>query len=317
MRNGEQPSRRIAVNDALEIAVRKALMTDNPDPGMIAHDAFMAMAREPGLDYGRRNGPFNVYEIALHNAGIAELIATLVSRSQKRRCREIGSSWAWNSAAFMDASGRYLRRFLPVTRWSRERETYETMSWFGLGETAMLEMPMQLIVAVLGPNISGRRYSPWAKGWWHQNYQKLRFRKHSDPYQQFQGKWTAVWREGQQKVDREGWLQAMLDDNVFPDLLFVIDIPVPNKEQREKIRYLAEQKWDRLRRLQTMPEVQFTSCFDLIQPCPFLADCHGNLPEATRISTEPTDDANLDGQAGVNDRVSVVGPPLRYGKPIV
>src|SRR5436190_19291952 len=145
---------RILLSDAVERSVRAAWMSDAADPGMVARDTFMELAREPGL--AQADTP-NLYATALNHACIAELIATLVRKPQDGRCRELptgllpyrdGSKMTdgWTANAFLDASGSHLRRFLAVSRWSHERHVYETRSWFGLGETAYWKMPMQLVV---------------------------------------------------------------------------------------------------------------------------------------------------------------------------
>jgi hypothetical protein len=73
----------------------------------------------------------------------------------------------------------------------------------------------------------------------------------------------------------------MLDDGVLPEVLFVRNVPVPERSVSKNIRELAKRQMEKLERMARPPDKQLATCWDLISPCPFRVCCHGT-PE-----TEP------------------------------
>lgn len=211
---------------------------------------------------------------------------------QNCTCHSVDSSWS--SSAFVDPTGRFLRRFIPVGNWTPERAQHEMRSWYGLGEVCMAKMPMQMVVAQLGPMNGGRRHNPWAKALLHPQHSSLRFRLRSRArVDGFKETWVPVYREEHDEIERERWLQAMIDDGVLQDLLFVVAIPLPGELEAERIRDMAKRKLDAALAVTKLPEKQLSTCDGPLAPCPF-RDCCWGQPE-TGPNSQLFDAVSADG----------------------
>jgi hypothetical protein len=252
-------------------AVHDALISDASDPGEHAGEVMLELARDRGLDIGREH---NYYRCAINHAAAADLIVTAI--------RNVAESWivpditypGWRTSALMNAAGNHLRRFLGVAYWGEERETHVKNSWHVLGEIAHYQMPMQLVVAVIGPMSGGRRHSPWSKALLHPKGNRLRFRlRQRSRVEGFAESWRPIYREDHDEIERRAWLQGMLDDGVLESSLFVVEVPVPAENQCAHIRDLALRQLGRLDAIAALPEKQLTSCDSPLRPCPFRSCC--------------------------------------------
>lgn len=252
-------------------AVRQALVEDHPDPGENAGEHFVTLAADRGLDLNRDHT--NLYRCAVNHAAAADIIVTAARKGEAWRVPDPPNA-SWISSALMDPGGRQLRRFLAVSSWSDERAFYETRSWFSLGEVCQYRLPMQMVVAVLGVMNGGRRHGYWSKALLHPQHSSLRFRRRSrGSVEGFKETWIPVWREEHDEIDREKWLQGMLDDGVLQESLFVVNIPVPEESEVFKIQELGKRQVDRVSALKLLPEKQLTTCHDPLSPCPFRVCC--------------------------------------------
>jgi hypothetical protein len=258
---------------AVQLAVTQALVEPHDNPGENAGDILMGLAANPGLE----TTAFDVYTSAVNHAAIADIVTTAIGVSWKLLESE-GNFW--HSSALIAPDGRFLRRFLPCSTWNDTRKYSEIYSWFGLGEVAHYGLPMQLVVANIGQNIDGRRHGPWSRGLFHPNGAKLRFKRRGRGGEFAGEKWDSIWREELDRISREQWLQAMLDDGVLQESLFVVTIPVPPEEECRKIKERAQVKLEQVSKLTTLPDKQFATCFDPVQPCSFRGCCHAQ-PELT------------------------------------
>lgn len=273
---------KLSSTEMVRKAVSAALLTtEHPDVGQCAGDELVTLASERGLDAEHTN----LYRSVMNHAAIADVIATAIRQGQN-------SNWilsrdknrSWSSSAFMDSGGSTLRRFIPVSTWNPERQEHETRSWYGIGEVAMLNMPMQLVVANLGPMSGGRRHSPWAKALLHPQHSSLRFKKRSrGTIDGFKETWIPIFREEHDEIGREKWLEAMIADDVLQELLFVVRIPVPGDLEAGRIRDMAKRKLDVMRRTTELPDKQLSTCDGPLAPCPYRGCCWAE-PE-----TVPTD----------------------------
>jgi hypothetical protein len=233
----------------------------------------MTLCAERGLELPNRNQ--HLYPSAISHAAVADMVVTAI-RNQNHEVWQPGPDPvdSWISSVQLDPTGTRLRRFLAVSTWSADRELYERQSWYCLGEVAHYGMPMQLVVAVLGPMVNGRRHNPWAKGLLHPQGSDLRFKlRRRSSVEGFKESWKPIYREEHDEIQRERWLGAMAMDEVLPELLFVVEIPVP--EDSAAIRKLAAHQLERMAGLRWTPPKQLSTCRNPIHPCPFQACCWG------------------------------------------
>lgn len=273
---------RLSPIQAFHESVHRALTEDVADPGDHAGSIIMTLATERGLEIPSK---YNKYECAINHAAIADLVVTAIRQGNGERwrvCDQPRDGWA--SSVRMDPAGGQLRRFLAVSHWSEEREYSVKHSWYVLGEIAHFELPMQLVIAVLGPTTGGRRQSAWAKGLLHPQLSELRFRRRRRAkIEGFRETWLPVYREQHAEISRERWLSAMHADDVLRELLFVVNVAVPEPRQLATIRDLAWRQRHRLHALEALPERQLATCLDPIHPCPFRSCCWSDpqvLPQA-------------------------------------
>jgi hypothetical protein len=282
---------RLTPMDMFHEAVRTALVEDTPDPGEAAGENFMMLARDRGLEI---SDSINLYRCAKNHSAIADIVTTAIRRNgEDAYWTSPESPEGWTTSALMNPEGTRIRQFLAVSTWSEDREFYEKHSWFCLGEIAHWRMPMELVVAVLGPMSGGRRTGPWSKAQIHPQRSELRFRiRRRRSTEGFRDTWLPVYREDHDEIGRDKWLAAMLVDEVLQQSLFVVPVPVPEEPRLTQIRDLAARQLQRLDdilpgKLYTgpphVPEKQLSTCHNPIAPCPFRACCWSDpesLPEA-------------------------------------
>jgi hypothetical protein len=139
-------------------------------------------------------------------------------------------------------------------------------------------MPMQMIVAVLGPHRDGRRHCHFTKAMMHPRSHKIRFKKKSNTSTtEFKDTYQKIWREDHANISVHEWLEAMHSDGVLQESLFVVDVPVPGEVECQRLLDMAEKKMARLHRSEALnlPEPSLSAC-RWPNPCPFLNVCHGD-----------------------------------------
>lgn len=264
---------RLQLNSMMSRAVTHGLTIQvSDDFGQLAGDEFVTLAAERGIDLDG----INLHTCAVNHAAIADLIVTAIRKPGDRPWavpRTQNWDGYWKSSASVDPTGAYLRRFLPVTNWNDERQNFEVQSWYGLGEVCHLRMPMQMVVAILGPLKNGRRHNPWSKGLLHPKASHLRFQKKQAKLEGFKETWISVFREERDEINRERWLDAMFEDDVLRDILFVVDIPYPEEGLAEQIREMAKRQIDQVTGLNTLPAKKLSVCRGPLTPCPFRSCC--------------------------------------------
>jgi len=261
------------VSEGIKVAVRATGQRETPF-GEVAGDAVMQLATDRGLD----TNSHRIYESALHHACLADLLTTVVRKPSDPAWETPPPVQYWMSGCFVTPDGNTLRRIVLVSHWSDERKESESRSWFSLGEMTHYDLPMQMIVFVICQQKDGLRSSPWTRGFLHPRSHQLRFRKKSRSTSEvFNEKWEQIKREDHAEITRETWLEAMLRDDVLPEVCMRIDLPRPSKDQSLRIRQMASQKLERLYTLNEKPEANLSSC-DWPLPCPFKKCCH-ILPE--------------------------------------
>ncbi len=270
---------RLRSNEMLIEAIRAGVIEkEREDFGVVAGERVMELAEDPGLE-----NPANhqIYDSVIHHATLADILVSAIRRPQ-------GDSWVlppaatlggapWASGAYFDPSGKSLRRVALVSAWNDERHYSEMRSWYSLGEVAAYEMPLTVIVLVLGQLRDGKRHTPFAKGFLHPVNRLLRFRKKGRSSSEvFSDRWKPAWREEHDEIETRQWLQSMLADDILRDVCFTVELPVPGKAQLMRIREMAAKKLDRLDKLGKLPEASMSVCDR--PPCSFRGCCWSEEP---------------------------------------
>jgi hypothetical protein len=251
---------------------------EREDFGELAGETIMDLAVSPGLETPASR---NIHESVVHHAALADVLTTAVRRPGSPPWSPpvptpVGDH-LWHSGAFLDRSGGHLRRLSLVTSWSDERHYSELRSWYSLGEVAAYELPMKVVVLILGQHRDGRRHGPFTKGFLHPQNHKLRFRKRQKVTSEvFSDRWAKVWREDREEIATKDWLEAMLEDDILRDVCFVVDLPVPPKVQLQRIRDMAARKLDRAMKMTAKPEPSLSVCDR--PACPFKGCCWSETP---------------------------------------
>lgn len=249
---------RILPGDALRESIRVGVMAET-DPGQTAGDHLMSLAAEKGLETPHRD---RLFELATHYAALVDVVVTearnRLGRLYEHEGTKVGLSSIWQSSALLGANGTRLHRILLVSRWSEERKLAETHSYFSLFETAVCQQPLTMTVCVIGQNRDGRYHGPWSRGVQHPLNRTLKFRRRGG--KPFKGEWTQVWRE-EADIDRQTWLEAMQRDGLLDEMMFDIEIPVPQEEARRKMVKLVERRLVEIQETEATPPPSPSVCF--------------------------------------------------------
>ena len=271
---------RMTSMEMLHSAVRAGLTEAvRPDFGEVAGEHLMSLAETRGLDNVQG---CHVYDCAIHHAALADIVVTGIRKPLESPWEPAGGieGQPWVSGAYLDPSGDALRGILLVSSWSEERRNSAVRTWSTLGEVCQFGLPMRLAVAVVGSMISGRRRAPFSKGLLHPINRSLRFQRRSKGWTTgFRETWQPIWREDHAEIERQEWLQAMLEDEVLQEHLFVVDVPVPGERERERVVDLAQRTLEECESLTVFPRPKLEVCRDPIHPCPFL-ECCWSTPES-------------------------------------
>lgn len=260
--------------EMLHRALYAGLTTPREDFGQAAGEECYSLGSVCGLETDK----WNVHEQVVHLSCLSEIL-TVASRKAVEppwlvpKPIQLREGPTWTSGAYLDPSGKHLRRIVLASSWNDDRHFSECRAWNSLGEVCAYNLPMQLVVAVIGQNRSGKRYSYWSRGLRHPANKKLRFRKKNDVATGFKDTWREAWREDFDEISTKDWLQAMLEDDVLKDVFFKIDIPVPEKIAQQRIVDLAARKLERLDKLRELPDQNLSTC-DWPKPCCFRNNCH-------------------------------------------
>jgi len=257
---------RLHPNEVLRRAIDDGLQHDGPDPGQYAGDSVMTLASERGLDITG-----NKFECAMHHAALADIIVSAIrsggpwARPEDRKVK----SFTWVSGCFIEANGVRLRRVICVDRWSEERKLSEMHAWRTLGEQSTYGLPMTMTVVLIGQRREGRHSSPWSKGFLHPRSRNLRIAKRSG--EKFDGNWIQCWREEQENISRDKWLDAMRADRILNYVLFDVEVPSIDPAFQSKIGQLASRKMEAMAGKE-VPPPNISVC-DWPSPCQFRNCC--------------------------------------------
>lgn len=262
--------------EMLQGALREAMLSKEKEFGEIAGSEVMEYGHSRGLN----SDTHSPYQSVCHHAALADILSVAIRKPTEGPWSVpetlVTESYQWNSGALISPCGSFLRRFVLVSSWSSERENSEIHSWKTAGEIAAYKMPMQLIVANIGPHRDGKRHSYFTKGLVHPRSGRLRFKKKSQTTSsEFRESWSRIWRDDMDQFTTQQWLDAMVQDDVLSESLFVIEVPVPRESEIGRIRDLAAKKLEVIQSWTETPGQNLTTCF-WPNPCPFLGVCKGN-----------------------------------------
>ena len=167
----EQP--KLTPTQMLSRALRSSLSAGEGVWGEIAGAEILQLATDRGLD----TDVTDVYGAVMHLASLADILVSAVRKPSDPPWTITESVQNWTSGCYL--VGDHLRRIVLVSNWNDDRHYSECRSWFTLGEVAHFELPMQMVVMVIGQQRNGRRHGPWTQGFLHPQNRVLRFRKKS------------------------------------------------------------------------------------------------------------------------------------------
>lgn len=235
--------------------------------GEVAGDEVMQLAADRGLE----SDLHRTYDSVLNHACLSDL---LVSSIRKPGDLPWLTPNDFPNDCYVSPDGSHLRRILLVSNWNENRHYGECRTWKSLGLMAEHNLPLQLVVFVIGQQRNGKRSSPWTQGFLHPMNKQLRFRKKSRSTSEvFNDKWNKVYREDHDEISRETWLESMLRDDVLAEVCFRVDIPLPDHPHRLRIRQTTERKLSALHAMKEKPDIQYSTC-DFPVPCVFKRCCH-------------------------------------------
>jgi hypothetical protein len=267
------------VSEAIQIALSAPVEAGRP-LGEVAGDAMMQLAEDRGMDIDTKETRVSsVYDAVLNHACLADLLVTAIRKPTDPPWLTPPASNIWTSGCFLAPDGNSLRRVVLVSHWSDERKFSESRNWYTAGEIAHYDLPMQLVVLIIGQMRNGRRRGPWTQGFCHPQNHQLRFRRrragNRSEGEHFNERWEQIWREDHAEISRETWLESMLKDDVLPEVCFRIDIPTLSPPHRQRILEIRERKLDALHAMKEKPDVQLSGCH-WPMPCEFLRCCHSD-----------------------------------------
>jgi hypothetical protein len=270
---------KIKDTEMIQRSIRAGLLSDRPDFNVASGEETMTLSAEPGLE----TKEYNVFDQCVHLASLSDILSYAIRKPSEKPWLipedvRIGDGTTWRSAAYMDPTGTYLRRIAVVSNWGDDRHFSECRGYFSMGEICAYNLPMQLVIAVIGQSKSGKRHSPFTKGIQHPVNRKLKFKKKNNPNEPFKSSWLPIWREDHDEITTESWLNSMLEDTVLPDHLFKVDIPLPTQDAQRKIKDLICKKLEEIETADILPDMQMSTC-DFPQVCTHRVHCHsGNNP---------------------------------------
>lgn len=262
---------RLTTSEALHAAVRAGLLSDREDFGESAGESFIEMARDRGLEGLKGH---QVYPSAIHHACLADILVSATRKPGDEPWVVPEPITNWTPSCLMDRDGSRLRQFLAVSYWNEDRQRAAIQSWSAIGEVCTYNMPMQLVVAVIGNMREGRRSSPWTRGYLHPSHKGLRFRRRGkNAADGFNERWLHIWREDHDEITRDLWIQRMAEDSILQEQMFVVDVEVPEQTSRHSILQTSEHQLEALQSASQLPGKALSVCNDPIRPCEFRCCC--------------------------------------------
>lgn len=271
----------LEAKEFLERGVYEGLTNERKAFGDAAGDKVVELIR----DHEISNKTNDQYSSAMHLASMADLVSVALRQPNGGPWRwadpvSLGGGHLWRSDAFLSPSGK-LRRVVFTSNWSDDKHLAVCRSWGTLGPVCAYGLEMQVAVVITGQFKEGKYRSFWTRGLTHPMNRTIKFRKKNDIDQPFKSSWLDCWREDRDDISTEDWHKAMMADGVLKNLMFKIDLPVPSKENRQRIIDLAVQKLDSIQSLAALPQQSLSVCD--VPPCKFRNNCHSGQEPSGRF----------------------------------
>ena len=267
--------------EILRRAVESGLRAESEDWAKHASDMAMKIACENTIDTSETD----LLSMAKHIAALAGMIVWILRPEnapwESPEPVQIGNH-TWEPSCFYGANESELRQIVIVDRINELKELEIRNSWDVRGESAIYNLPISVIVVIVGQLRNGKWKSPLTFGYRHPKAKDLRFRKRDDS--QFADNWTRVFRELDDSTTEE-WYDAILRDGVLTECFTVLPVECPTDAVR--IVELAESKLDRIYDSAEIPEPQPSQCFQRINPCPYRHCCAEGPSEAAGFTKLP------------------------------
>jgi hypothetical protein len=267
--------RKLTHTQALQNGIEVGL-TENTreDYGQCAGEHLFGLGADPGL----LTDSLNQYDEIVHLSALSDIIVSALRKPKSPPWQHLNRIGAWEPTCYISPDSVHLRRVVLVSSWSDDRHYSVCRSWQTLGPVCLYEKEMQIAVVVLGNHRDDKYHSHWTKGLLHPVNRKLKFRKKNDPGIPFKGSWKPIFREENDQISTQEWLDGMLADDVLRDVCFPITVAVPKKEYRQQIIDLAHLRVEQIEKQTELPPMQLSTCSWPIR-CQFFSSCHrGELP---------------------------------------
>lgn len=254
--------------------------------GVTASRRVLEIARDKGVDLpgGKDTG---WYEVALHYAGIAQIVTDYLRAPNGKDWRYPGQgvvsnfgfvhkglSVDWVPSSYLEVGndGCYLRRVVYVSYWNEDRLYRELHSWRTIGDICVYRMPMVLDIVVLGASKGGKRHGYWTKARRHPHSREIRFkRKHGR--EEFSQSWPTIWREEHPEVLQASWLLKMKEDGVLKEAYFQKRVSVPKDYHVDRVLEDIA-RISKIMRLAKETDPMNRSGCDWPMPCPMQDACY-------------------------------------------
>lgn len=274
---------KIEAKDLLALGIQAGLTTSRKDFGESAGEEIISIARDRELI---QDDKADQYGSIINIASLADIVTIAIRKPTDDpwglpKPVDMGDGVTWNSSAFLSPDGNFLRRVALVGSWSKDRHYSTCREWGTLGEIAVYNLPMQIVVVNIGSRHDGKYHSSWTKGFRHPINKGLRFKRRNFIGKGFKESWSEVWREDYDQISTKEWLDGMINDEVLQDLCFRIDVPVLDEENQQRIIDLAKRKLKRIYLTEELPEQQLSTC-SWPQPCIHRGHCWNDEPPSGR-----------------------------------
>lgn len=199
----------------------------------MARERVMELAGERGVQTGQANP----YDVMLHHAHLAEVLARLLRQPQQDRLERFthpNRQYDYLPESYLIDGGVRLMRFVLADHWDDNRLQAELHSWRTIGDVCVTGLPMGLRVFVIGNSLSGKRYGHFTRAKQHPYDKSVRFARRQHKGQGFSDTWLTVWRENTQ-VAAEPWIAQMARDGVLVECCHEVKVRVPGKLQRDRV----------------------------------------------------------------------------------
>lgn len=261
---------RLTPSELLDLGLRAGLMEPpGYEYGLSAGEEVFSLAATHQI----ASKEHDLHAQVVHLANLIHLVTAAIRKPDEEAWKTVDSLPDWESSCYLSPDGNHLRKVVFVTSWNDDRHYSLCRSWSVMGEVCQYGLPMQLVVVMLGKQQGGRYHSFWTHGLRHPVNKKIRFRKKLAIAEGFKSSWVEAWRENHDEITTEEWLNAMISDDVIRDVLFKIDVAVPEKSERKRINELAAAKLDRLSKMKSLPLQNLSTC-DWPSPCDHRRHCH-------------------------------------------